>query len=168
MELIDRILEAENINAAIKAVERNKGAAGIDEMPVEVLRLYFLEHSTEITQQIREKKYKPQPVRRVYIPKTNGKMRPLGIPTVVDRVIQQAVTQKLSRGYDRYFSEYSYGFRANRDCHMAIDRVLTYLNEGYEYTVWKPEVFLWLIEMNSTHPMMAKYIRMLGSVKSFL
>ena len=101
MELIDRILSKENIDAAIKAVERNKGAAGVDKMPVEALRLYFIEHGAEIEQQIREKKYKPQPVRRVYIPKANGKMRPLGIPTVVDRVIQQAVAQILSRGYDR-------------------------------------------------------------------
>ena len=135
MELIDRILEEGNFNAAIKAVEQNKGAAGIDKMPVGVLRAYFAEHGTEIAQQIREKKYKPQPVRRVYIPKTNGKMRPLGIPTAVDRVIQQAVAQILSLGYDRYFSEYSYGFRSNRDCHMAIDRVLTYLNEGYEWVI---------------------------------
>lgn len=135
MELIDRILEEENVNAAIKAVERNKGAAGIDEMPVGVLRSYFFEHGKEIAQEIREKKYKPQPVRRVYIPKANGKMRPLGIPTVVDRVIQQAVAQILSRGYDHYFSEYSYGFRPNRDCHMAIEQVLTYLNEGYEWVI---------------------------------
>lgn len=135
MELIDRILEEENINAAIKAVEQNKGAAGIDEMPVGVLRSYFFEQGTEIAQQIREKKYKPQPVRRVYIPKANGKMRPLGIPTVVDRVIQQAVAQTLSLGYDRYFSEFSYGFRLKRDCHMAIEQVVTYLNEGYEWVI---------------------------------
>ena len=135
MELIDRILESGNINAAIKAVERNKGAAGIDKMPVEALRTYFFEHGKEIIQQIREKKYKPQPVRRAYIPKADGKKRPLGIPTVVDRVIQQAVAQILSLGYDRYFSEFSYGFRPNRDCHMAMKQVLTYLNEGYEWVI---------------------------------
>jgi len=135
VELIDRILSKENIDAAIKAVERNKGAAGIDKMPVEALRLYFIEHGAEIEQQIRDKKYKPQPVRRVYIPKANGKLRPLGIPTVVDRVIQQAVAQVLSRGYERYFSDHSYGFRPNRDCHMAIEQVLVYLNEGCEWVI---------------------------------
>ena len=135
MELIDRILSKENIDAAIKAVERNKGAAGIDKMPVEALRVYFIEHGAEIEQQIREKKYKPQPVRRVYIPKANGKMRPLGIPTVVDRVIQQAVAQVLSREYERYFSDHSYGFRPNRDCHKAIEQVLVYLNEGCEWVI---------------------------------
>lgn len=135
MELIDRILSKENMDAAIKAVEQNKGAAGIDKMTVEALRQYFYEHGTEIEQQIREKKYKPQPVRRVYIPKANGKKRPLGIPTVVDRVIQQATAQILSRGYEHYFSERSYGFRPNRDCHKAIEQVLEYLNEGCEWVI---------------------------------
>ena len=110
MELIDRILDGENIKAAIHAVKSNKGAAGIDKMTVDALEDYMAEHWREIKQQIRAKQYKPQPVRRVYIPKANGKQRPLGIPTVVDRVIQQAVAQVLSLGYERYFSEHSYGF----------------------------------------------------------
>ena len=110
MELIERILDDENISAAIHAVQSNKGAPGIDKMPVGALKSYFAEHGEEIKDQIRSKKYQPQPVRRVYIPKANGKMRPLGIPVVVDRVIQQAVAQVLSRGYERYFSEFSYGF----------------------------------------------------------
>ena len=135
VELIDRILESENIEAAIRAVERNQGAPGIDKMPVGMLRAYFSEHGREIREEIRAKKYEPQPVRRVYIPKANGKMRPLGIPTVVDRVIQQAVAQVLSRGYDRYFSENSHGFRPNRSCHTAMEKVLEYLNEGYEWIV---------------------------------
>ena len=135
MELIERILDDENIRAAIHAVQSNKGAPGIDKMPVEVLKSYFAEHGEEIKDQIRNKKYQPQPVRRVYIPKANGKMRPLGIPVVVDRVIQQAVAQVLSRGYERYFSEFSYGFRVNRDCHMAIEKALEYLNNGYEWVV---------------------------------
>ena len=124
MELIDRILSDGNIKAAIQAVRSNKGAAGIDKMTVYALEGYFAEHGEEIKEQIRAKKYKPQPVRRVYIPKANGKQRPLGIPTVVDRVIQQAIAQILSRGYERYFSEYSHGFRPNRSCHTAMEQAL--------------------------------------------
>jgi group II intron reverse transcriptase/maturase len=135
VELIDRILSDGNIEAAIHAVKSNRGAAGIDKLTVDALEGYFAMHGEEIKEQIRAKKYQPQPVRRVYIPKANGKQRPLGIPTVVDRVIQQAVAQVLSRGYERYFSEYSYGFRPNRDCHKAIEKVLEYLNEGCEWVV---------------------------------
>ena len=135
MELIDRILSDGNIEAAIHAVKSNRGAAGIDKLTVDALEGYFAMHGEEIKEQIRAKKYQPQPVRRVYIPKANGKQRPLGIPTVVDRVIQQAVAQVLSRGYERYFSECSYGFRPNRDCHKAIGKVLEYLNEGCEWVV---------------------------------
>ena len=135
MELIERILDDDNISAAIHAVQSNKGAPGIDKMPVGVLKSYFAEHGEEIKDQIRNKKYQPQPVRRVYIPKANGKMRPLGIPVVVDRVIQQAVAQVLSQGYERYFSEFSYGFRVNRDCHMAIEKALEHLNNGCEWVV---------------------------------
>ena len=135
MELIEWILADENMRAAIKAVRRNKGAAGVDKMPVEELDAYFAEHMDEIKAQIRGKRYQPQPVRRVYIPKANGKQRPLGIPTVVDRVIQQAMAQVLSLGYERYFSEFSYGFRPNRDCHKAVEKALGYLNEGYEWVI---------------------------------
>ena len=135
VELIDRILDDENIEAAIRAVQQNQGAPGIDKMPVGMLKSYFAEHGEEIKEQIRAKKYQPQPVRRVYIPKANGKMRPLGIPTVVDRVIQQAIAQVLSRGYERYFSEYSHGFRPNRSCHTAMEKVLAYLNEGYDWVI---------------------------------
>ena len=135
MELIDRILSDGNIEAAIHAVKSNRGAAGIDKMTVDALEGYFAMHGEEIKEQIRAKQYQPQAVRRVYIPKANGKMRPLGIPVVVDRVIQQAVAQVLSRGYERYFSEFSYGFRVNRDCHMAIEKALEYLNNGCEWVV---------------------------------
>lgn len=135
MELIDRILSYDNIKMAIEEVKRNKGAAGIDKMPVDELEDYFHKHGKEIEAQIRAKKYEPQPVRRVYIPKANGKQRPLGIPTVVDRVIQQAVARVLTMGYERYFSENSCGFRPGRDCHMAIGKVLGYLNDGYEWVV---------------------------------
>ena len=135
VELIDRILSEENIKAAIHAVKSNKGAPGIDKMAVEALDEYFAKHGEEIKEQIRAKRYKPQPVRRVYIPKANGKQRPLGIPTVVDRVIQQATAQILSLGYERYFSDHSHGFRPNRSCHTAMEQALEYLNAGCEWVI---------------------------------
>lgn len=135
MELIEWILQDRNIDEAIKAVKRNKGAAGVDEMTVDELDAYFAHHREEIKSQIREGNYKPSPVRRVYIPKANGKKRPLGIPTVTDRVVQQMVAQILSLGYDKYFSDNSYGFRPNRDAHQAIGKALEYLNEGCEWVI---------------------------------
>ena len=99
--MIEWILQDRNIDEAVKAVKRNKGAAGVDGMMVEELDGYFAIHREEIKAQIREGRYKPSPVRRVYIPKANGKKRPLGIPTVVDRVVQQATAQILSLGYDK-------------------------------------------------------------------
>lgn len=135
MRLIDVIVSEKNLSEAIKAVKRNKGAAGVDKMKVNELDEYFKEHKAEIVEQILHKKYKPQPVRRVYIPKPNGQKRPLGIPTVVDRVIQQAVAQILMRGYEKYFSDNSYGFRVGRSAHMAVGQVLSYLNEGYEWVI---------------------------------
>lgn len=135
MELIKVILSEENLDEALRRVKANKGASGIDKMPVSKLDDYFIAHKEEIKTSIMEMKYKPQPVRRVYIPKSNGKKRPLGIPTAVDRVIQQAVAQVLSQIYDSSFSENSYGFRPNRSAHDAMDKVLEYLNEGYEWVI---------------------------------
>lgn len=135
MELIEWILQDRNIDEAIRNVKRNKGAAGVDGMTVDELDVYFALHRQELKTQIREGKYRPKPVRRVYIPKANGKKRPLGIPTVTDRVVQQMITQILSLGYDKYFSDYSYGFRPNRDCHGAIEKALEYLNDGYEWVI---------------------------------
>ena len=109
------------------SVKRNHGAAGIDKMPTEELDVYLSKPIDEIVSSICDKKYKPAPVRRVYIPKPNGKQRPLGIPTVVDRNEQQAAAQVLSRVYEPVFSDYSYGFRPQRSCHMAIDKALEYL-----------------------------------------
>lgn len=135
MSLIEEILSVENLNEAIKRVKANNGASGIDKMTVDKLEPYFNEHRKEIIESIMNKTYKPQPVRRVYIPKSNGKLRPLGIPTVVDRVIQQAIAQRLVPIYENIFSDYSYGFRPNRDCHTAIGKVLEYLNQGFEWVI---------------------------------
>lgn len=135
MELINEIVEASNFWEAWMSVRRNHGAAGIDKMSTEALDVYMPIHMEEIKASIREKHYKPSPVRRVYIPKHNGKQRPLGIPTVVDRVVQQAAAQVLGKVYEPLFSDHSYGFRPNRDCHKAIAEALGYLNEGYEWVV---------------------------------
>ncbi len=135
MSLIEEILSEENLKEAIRRVKTNKGASGIDKMPVDQIDGYFKEHKEEINNSIKNKTYRPQPVRRVYIPKSNGKLRPLGIPTVVDRVIQQAIAQRLVPKYENIFSDYSYGFRPNRDCHTAMSKVLEYLNQGYEWVI---------------------------------
>lgn len=135
MELIKVILSDENLDEAIKRVKSNKGVPGIDKMTVYEIDEYFEKNKKNIKQSILEKKYKPQPVKRVYIPKSNGKQRPLGIPTVVDRVIQQAIAQVLTQIYDNQFSENSFGFRPNRSAHDAMERTLDYLNEGYEWVI---------------------------------
>lgn len=135
MKLIEVILSDENLEEAIKRVKSNKGVPGIDKMTVNEIDKYFEENKKSIKDSILGKKYKPQPVKRVYIPKSNGKKRPLGIPTVVDRVIQQAIAQVLSRIYDSKFSDNSFGFRPNRSAHDAMMRTLDYLNEGYEWVI---------------------------------
>ena len=133
--LIEEILSEENLNEALERVIANKGASGVDKMTINQLKPYFNEHKKEIVSSIMNKTYKPQPVRRVYIPKSNGKLRPLGIPSVVDRVIQQAIAQRLVPIYEKVFSNFSYGFRPNRDCHMAIGQVLNNLNSGFEWVI---------------------------------
>ena len=135
MKLIEEILSEENLKEAIHRVKINKGASGVDKMSVNQIETYFYEHKDKIIESIMNKTYKPQPVRRVYIPKANGKLRPLGIPTVIDRVIQQSIAQKLSPIYEEIFSDYSYGFRPNRDCHGAMMQVLEYLNQGFEWVI---------------------------------
>lgn len=135
MELMDKILSQKNLQEAMKRVKSNKGASGIDKMSVEEIDEYFSKHIEEIKTSIWEKKYRPQAVKRVYIPKPNGKKRPLGIPVVVDRVVQQAVAQVFSELYDECFSEHSYGFRPNRSAHQAMEEVLFYLNEGCEWVI---------------------------------
>lgn len=135
MELIEKILSEENLQKAIRKVKKNKGAPGVDKMTVQEVEEWFNQYKEELISKILNKQYKPMPVKRVYIPKPNGKQRPLGIPTVVDRVIQQAMLQVLSEIYEPIFSDHSYGFRPNRSAHMAMGAVLGYLNAGYEWIV---------------------------------
>lgn len=120
MELIEVILSKENLNRAYKKVVANKGASGVDGVTVEELGDYIRENREKIVTSLRNRTYIPKPVRRVYIPKDNGKKRPLGIPTALDRTIQQAIAQPISDIYEEIFSDYSYGFRAGRSCHDAI------------------------------------------------
>ena len=134
-EMLERILSADNIRLAKERVYSNKGASGVDGVTVYELDEYMHDNWGSIKEAIRERRYRPQPVRRVEIPKPNGGKRNLGIPTVIDRVIEQAITQILSPIFEPIFSEYSYGFRVNRSCQDAIIQLLEYLNNGYEWIV---------------------------------
>ena len=135
MELLEEILNQNNLNKAYKKVVANKGVAGADGITVEEEFDYLKENKDRIINQIRKRKYKPQPVKRAQIPKENGKMRNLGIPTVTDRIIQQAIFQVISPIFEKQFKDNSFGFRANRSCEQAVIRVLEYLNNGYEWIV---------------------------------
>jgi group II intron reverse transcriptase/maturase len=133
--ILYRILHRDNLNAAYKRVKRNGGAAGVDGMTVEGMLPYLKEHGKELVQSIKEGRYKPQPVRRVEIPKPDGGVRLLGVPTVIDRMIQQAITQVLQPIFEPVFSENSYGFRPGRNTQQAIKRAKEYYEEGYTQVV---------------------------------
>ena len=133
--LLESMLSNENIMEAYKQVKRNKGAPGIDGMTINELKGYLDENIDTIREQIRTRKYKPSPVRRVEIPKSDGGARNLEVPTVIDRVVQQAIVQVLTPIYEPLFSDSSYGFRPNRCCEMAIIKALEYMNDGYEWIV---------------------------------
>ena len=135
MELLEKILDNENLQMAYERVCANKGAPGVDGMTVDDLYGYLVEHKERLLEQIRVRKYKPQPVLRVEIPKGNGKMRKLGIPTVVDRYIQQAVSQVLIPIYEEQFSDSSYGFRPFRSCEKAVRKSLEFINAGFDWIV---------------------------------
>lgn len=135
MELLEKVLDDNNLKLAYKQVYQNKGACGIDKVTVEELEDYMAENMTRIADEIRKRKYTPSPVKRVYIPKDNGDKRGLGIPTVIDRVIQQAIVQILSPIYEEQFSNSSYGFRPNRSCEMAVVKLLELFNDGYTWIV---------------------------------
>jgi len=129
--MLEEILSRGNLNAAYVKVKRNKGAAGIDGMSVEDMLPYLKEHREELLERIKEGKYRPKPVRRVEIPKPDGGVRLLGIPTVIDRMLQQAVAQILEPIFEETFSDHSYGFRPRRSAHDAMRQAEEYYKQGY-------------------------------------
>jgi RNA-directed DNA polymerase len=133
--LLEQILSPTNLNAAYKQVKRNKGAGGVDKMEVGSLKDYLISNKGKLIASILAGKYRPNPVRRVEIPKDNGTKRNLGIPTVVDRVIQQAIAQVLSTNFERQFSTNSYGFRPRKSAHQALKKCKEYANDGFKYAV---------------------------------
>lgn len=133
--MLDQILSRENLILALKRVEKNKGSHGVDGMSVQNLREHIMEHWTYLKEQIQEGTYQPQPVRRVEIPKPNGGKRKLGIPTVIDRFIQQAIAQVLTKIYDPTFSTNSYGFRPNKRGHDAVRQARRYIKEGHRWVI---------------------------------
>jgi RNA-directed DNA polymerase len=132
---MEAVVERENLRKALAQVKRNKGAAGIDGMSVDELSAYLKEHWPTIRTQLLEGSYKPQPVRRVEIPKASGGTRPLGIPTVLDRFVQQAVMQVLRADWDGTFSETSFGFRPGRSAHQAVEQAQVYIASGHGFVV---------------------------------
>jgi len=132
---MEAVVEGENLKQALARVKRNKGAAGIDGMSVDELAAYLKKHWPMIRAQLLEGTYKPQPVRRVEIPKVSGGTRPLGIPTVLDRFIQQAVMQVLQADWDGTFSEMSFGFRPGRSAHQAVEQAQAYIATGHGFVV---------------------------------
>ena len=132
---MEAVVERENLKNALAQVKRNKGAAGIDRMSVDALPAYLQQHWPTIRAQLLDGTYKPQPVRRVEIPKASGGMRPLGIPTVLDRFIQQAMMQALQADWDGTFSETSFGFRPGRSAHQAVERAQAYIASGHAVVV---------------------------------
>jgi RNA-directed DNA polymerase len=133
--LMEVIVERDNLRKALAHVKRNKGAAGIDGMSLDALAPHLKEHWPAIRAQLLEGSYKPQPVRRVEIPKASGGTRSLGIPTVLDRFIQQAVLQVLQAEWDPTFSEHSFGFRPKRSAHQAVARAQELIASGHDIVV---------------------------------
>src|SRR5919201_6466881 len=133
--LMEEVCERENLKEALRQVKANKGSAGIDRMTVGQLSDYLKQHWPRIREQLLNGTYEPKPARRVEIPKPDGGVRKLGIPTVLDRFIQQAVMQVLQRKWDRTFSDHSYGFRPGRSAHQAVAQAQQYIAEGYGWCV---------------------------------
>lgn len=133
--LLEKVLHRDNLNKAFKRVKSNKGAAGVDGMTVDEMLLYLAEHGKELREKIRNGKYRPKPVRRVEIPKPDGGVRLLGVPTVIDRMVQQALVQVLQPIFDPAFSESSYGFRPGRSAQQAMKTAKGYYKQGYTRVV---------------------------------
>lgn len=133
--LLEKIVDRDTMNNAFKRVKSNKGAHGVDGMGVDELLQHLKENGSQLRQSILDGKYRPNPVRRVEIPKEGGKKRMLGIPTVVDRVVQQAIAQQFTPIFEKQFSDNSYGFRPGRSAHDAIRKCQTNIDEGYKYVV---------------------------------
>ncbi len=133
--LMELVVRPNNIEKAIKKVKKNNGAPGIDGMKVSELHAHFAQYFSQITKKLLDGSYQPQAVRKVQIPKSNGKMRVLGIPVARDRVIQQAIRQVIESGIDRTFSNHSHGFRPNRSTGTALKQCATYYEEGYKIAV---------------------------------
>jgi len=134
-ELLDKVLERNNLNMAYRQVVRNKGSHGADKMSTDQLLGFLKENGQELISQLKDGTYNPLPVRRVEIPKPNGGTRILGIPSVKDRFIQQAITQIIAPCFEEVFSEYSFGFRPERSCHDALKQAKSFIEEGYEWVV---------------------------------
>ena len=130
-DILSKILNKDNLNRAYKRVKANKGAPGVDGMTIEQALPWLKEHNHELTERIRKGHYTPSPVRRVEIPKPDGGVRKLGIPTVVDRIIQQAITQQLMPIFEPLFSDGSYGYRPGRSAKDAIQKIKEYAEDGY-------------------------------------
>ena len=133
--VMEEICERENLKQALQQVKANKGSAGVDGMTIGGITDYLKQHWPAIREQLLSGTYEPKPVRRVEIPKPDGGVRKLGIPTVLDRFIQQAVMQVLQRRWDRTFSKHSYGFRPGRSAHQAVEQAQQYIAEGYRFVV---------------------------------
>ena len=170
--LMEEVCDRENCLQALKRVKSNKGSAGIDGMTVGALTVYLKEHWPAIREQLLGGTYKPQPVKRVAIPKPDGGVRQLGIPTVLDRMVQQAVLQVLQSRWDAEFSEHSHGFRPGRSAHQAVAKAQRYVSEGHRWVVdLDLEKFFDRVNHDKLMAAVARRVgdkRMLGLIRAFL
>src|ERR1700681_792153 len=170
--LMEEVCERENLKEALRRVKANKGSAGVDGMTVGGIADYLKQHWSAIREQLLNGTYEPRPVRRVEIPKPDGGVRKLGIPTVLDRLIQQAVMQVLQRQWDPTFSESSYGFRPGRSAHQAVAQAQQYIVEGYGWCVdFDLEQFFDRVNHDKLMGQIAKRVedkRLLKLIRAFL
>ena len=170
--LMEEVCERENLKEALRRVKANQGSAGVDRMTVGGISDYLKQHWPAIREQLLSGTYEPKPVRRVEIPKPDGGVRKLGIPTVLDRFIQQAVMQVLQRHWDRTFSNHSYGFRPGRSAHQAVAQAQQYIAEGYGWCVdFDLEKFFDRVNHDKLMGQIAKLVedqRLLKLIRAFL